>query len=745
MLLRFRREELLNLTIKQLIPEGFHDLLREYVRDLEIQGTLAASQAELRRRDFTTVAVELTGARIPGEEGDPDTYFLLAEDLTEKLKLREKLDQKMDELELEVVARTQELSRERDKVTAFLEQAPDMMLELDALGRVTFANRAACTELGVPLADLVGRPAASFLSSEERTRITGETPRIVEQDGAVLKLDVIGAHGRRIPIEAAATLVRDEQGVATGARLVCRSLVERNEADRRQALLLAAMEGTQDGVIITALDGNIMHVNAAAACTSGSTGHELLGKRLFDLCGTTPEAQSAERRLFGEVLTNGASTGESTRWRDAHTPVPVSVTSALIRDHHRMPMAVVTIQRDLSDERARQKRDQAFRESLVRTEKLSALGELIAGVAHELNNPLGAVLGFAQLIGMGDVSSETQDDVNKLVHAAERCRRIVNNLLTFARKHRPERRPTDLNQVIRDAVALVEYEFNVTNIAIEVTLDPTLPPLSLDGHQVQQVLVNLLKNSEQAIHAARPSGKIAITTSVRNQEVCLCFEDDGPGIPKDLQSKVFDPFFTTKEVGQGTGLGLSITFGIVREHGGNIRVDRGTLPGACFLVTFPAVMPAETMDHEQAQSTGSQSEPERIMGQRILVVDDEEPIRSVVARVMSLSNHHVDVAPNAVAALELLQHHRYDVILCDQHMPGQSGTELLDRFWSMQPEMRTRTILITGDTVDPDTQAYAERNGVRFHPKPFDLGALDQEVQSVLRENLATMRLLEAH
>ncbi|MEW5848637.1 MAG: PAS domain S-box protein [Myxococcota bacterium] len=735
MLLRYRREELLSHQLQDLMPPGQQALLLEVLRDLEILGAASPTTTEMVRRDGSVVPVEISGARLPASAGEEEAYFLLVEDITEKLKLRERVNQKMDELEEEVAQRTVELSRERDKVAAFLEQAPDMMFELDGRGRITYANTAAVRELGSGrIDDVVGQPALAFLSSEDRHRVLELVRRVPQAASTVQRVDLVGSNGRRVPVEAAVTLVLRDDGSVAGVRVVARSLAERTESERRQQLLLAAMEGTQDGVILTDLDGRIMHANAAATRMSGRAAGELVGMLQYELAGATPESQAVERRMLRELLAGGEWSGESTRWPSTDKPVPVSINAAVIRDAQRMPMAVVTVQRDLSEERARQAREQAFRDSLMRSEKLSALGELIAGVAHELNNPLGAVIGYAQLLAMGEITPQAQEDCTKLVGAAERCRRIVHNLLTFARKHKPERRLWDLNQVVKDAVALLEYEFSVTNISIELELDPELPLLSLDGHQIQQVLVNLLKNSEQAIHELRPAGRIRIRTQRKEGEVVLTFQDDGPGIPKEIQTKVFDPFFTTKEVGKGTGLGLSITFGIIKEHGGNIRMDQGELAGACFVVTLPVV----TQEIIPEADTPIQPPLPAVEGQKILVVDDEEPIRAVVRRVLSRSHHQVDTAANADEALMKLATTQYDCILCDQHMPGGRGTDLLDRIWSLQPAMRQRSILITGDTVDPETQAYADRNGVRFCPKPFDLSSLETTVREVLSGHEAT-------
>ena len=300
-------------------------------------------------------------------------------------------------------------------------------------------------------------------------------------------------------------------------------------------------------------------------------------------------------------------------------------------------------------------------EQLVHSEKLAAVGQLISGVAHELNNPLTAILGYSQLLTSGgDIGPQALDYVDKLYKQAQRTHRIVQNLLSFARQHKPERVPVQLNSIIEDTLALRDYDLRMSQIHVHLQLASDLPTVPADPHQLQQVFLNLINNAVDAILETGTEGDLWVRSGVGASSAFVEFQDSGPGV-KD-PSRVFDPFYTTKPVGKGTGLGLSICYGIITEHGGTIRVKSEPQKGATFrlelplrsAVPAPAPMPAESA---RASRNGN-----------ILVVDANESILETVARLLTDGEHRVTIAASLEEARRLVATQQFDLVLADWQM-----------------------------------------------------------------------------
>ena len=235
---------------------------------------------------------------------------------------------------------------------------------------------------------------------------------------------------------------------------------------------------------------------------------------------------------------------------------------------------------------------------LTQSEKLSVIGEFVAGVAHELNNPLASVYGFAQMLqgGGSAVTGKRDHYLDRILSESRRCHRIVQNLLSFARQTPPERKPVKLNDLVLSSLEILQYQLRTSNIVVTTELARTLPHIIGDAHQIQQVFVNIINNARQAIESERSSGKIHITTKTHDGRVRAEFRDDGPGITPENLEKIFTPFFTTKEAGKGTGLGLSLCYGIVQEHGGTLNVRSTFGEGATFVVELPIAEGADSND-----------------------------------------------------------------------------------------------------------------------------------------------------
>ena len=367
-------------------------------------------------------------------------------------------------------------------------------------------------------------------------------------------------------------------------------------------------------------------------------------------------------------------------------------------------------------------------EQLLQSEKMAAIGQLISGVAHELNNPLTAILGFAQLLSTnGTVNERGAEYVEKLHKQARRTHRIVNNLLSFARQQKPERLPVRINQVVDDTIALREYDLRVNNIQVHREFCLDLPLIGGDAHQLQQVFLNILNNAVDAVLERSDRGEIWVRTAQEDGQVVIEFIDSGPGI--NDTHRVFDPFYTTKPVGKGTGLGLSICYGIISEHGGEISVRNGPPRGALVKVALTPLAASSSNRGERREGT----EDFDVTG-RVLVVDDEEAILELEREILVGRRISVITAKSGREAVDLLEREHVDLVVTDLKMPGEvTGRTLYEWIRAHRPELAHRVVFMMSDANSNESADLLERTGCPNIQKPFEVDAFWNVIRSVLR------------
>jgi PAS domain S-box-containing protein len=369
-----------------------------------------------------------------------------------------------------------------------------------------------------------------------------------------------------------------------------------------------------------------------------------------------------------------------------------------------------------------------LQQQLLQSEKLSALGEIISGVAHELNNPLTTIMGFASLMQEDYApGSSTRDDLQKMIQEAGRAAKIVQNLLTFARKYPPEKSPCRINEIIESVLQLRSYEMSICNIAIERRMAPDLPPTMADPNQLRQVFLNIINNAIQALQDNTKPCRLRVETRAGGNTIRIAFTDSGPGIPAVYLPRIFDPFFTTKPVGKGTGLGLSVSHGIIQEHGGRITARSIEGQGACFEIELPL----EPVPGEPA-ADGMQIIAAKPANRKLLVVDDETEILRFVGRSLSSDRCVVDLADSGEKAVEYLGQREYDLVISDLRMPGMDGYRLHTWIRENRPLLLNRLIFISGDILGRELKEFVERTGAVYMQKPFRADDLRRAIREAL-------------
>ena len=352
---------------------------------------------------------------------------------------------------------------------------------------------------------------------------------------------------------------------------------------------------------------------------------------------------------------------------------------------------------------------------------------MVSGVAHELNNPLTAILGHAQLLERRASDAKVKDQVRMILEEAGRASKIVRNLLTFARKHRPEQQVIDLNDVARKTLALREYELRANSIQVFVNLAPGLPVVVGDFHQLQQVLLNLIGNAEDAMLAAHGQGVLTTESAFEDGRVCLKVRDNGPGIPPEICQRVFDPFFTTKPLGKGTGLGLSICFGILTEHQGRITVESQPGQGATFIVSLPAA--GERVEELAAEQP---TQPFLLPRKKILISSADNELCDSLEDMLKPAGALVEIETSSEHGLAKCLAGGYELVFADWSMPGED--RLVDWLRSDRPQFAARCILLADRVDREEVRKFCEQSGAAWLQKPVMFAELRVVVDRVLRQ-----------
>jgi two-component system NtrC family sensor kinase len=437
----------------------------------------------------------------------------------------------------------------------------------------------------------------------------------------------------------------------------------------------------------------------------------MIGKHCCEML--EPSQQETANRLLAGALQRKRQRAEITFHDVAGRDRIGSITVTPIVEQERVTGALCIV-RDVTQERR-------FADELRQREKLAAVGQLVSGVAHELNNPLAGISAFAQLLeGAGPLSPEQRDAVDTIQMEAKRAAKIVSSLLLFARQRQPERSSVDVNRVVTDTLALRRFVLSTDQIQVEVNLDPELPQTWADPFQLQQVILNLLINAEHALRGQRGKRKLTLRTRRRGDRILASIADNGPGIPEEVQRRIFEPFFTTKPLGEGTGMGLAISHGIVRQHNGMLRARSTPGKGA----TFEIDLPIHSGEGDTTHSAPAGDAKEIPRHRRFLIVDAEPAVRQALQLHLRRSGCFADAVGDAGAALEMLATQSYGAIFLDLHVAELVGEGLFAELVERDPDHAGRVIFAAGDLEHPPARQFLQLSGRPFVGKPFALSTV---------------------
>jgi len=705
-------DELQHMSYEDLTPAQWHEMERRILREqVAVQGYSSLYEKEYRHKDGHIFPIELQAYIRRDRDGNHIGYWAFVRDITERRKSEE----------------------ERNRLLTAIAQSHDAIAIMSPTGVIEYANPAILSLLDRPFSEIMYKNplfSSQNLVKEQNKKMIADIWQTLNAGEAWY--GTVQEHkkdGTSIDLELSITPVKNITGRSICFILIGRDITERKKMQQQLERFAAAIEHAAETVMIMAADGTIQYVNPATQRLTGFTKAEVVGKNPFF---TTQGIYSSDfYRSVWETLRSGSVwQGQMTNISKDGKRYELEAVISPIRDSNGGITGYISIGRDIT-------RELALEQQLRQSQKMEAIGTLAGGIAHDFNNILSAIIGYTELAcEQLPESEQLRHNLLQVLKAADRAKNLVQQILAFSRKSQMGHQPIPFAATITDALKLLRPTLPST-IEIHTHITDSDAAIRGDATQIQQVLINLCTNAAHAMQETGGTLTIAVNPVSLDLDqaalynvgcgdyVMLEVTDTGTGISPDIIDRIFDPFFTTKEVGKGSGMGLAVVHGIVKSHGGGIRVESQTGNGTSFFAVFPRIY--HTDPHEPVQEVfipgGNES---------VLIVDDEDDLRTVSLHMLESLGYRVVAARTSIEALSLFLQdpERFDLVITDQTMPGMTGYELAKKILEVRPSMPI--ILCTGysETVSEDKARACGITGFIF--KPFNRAELGATVRTAL-------------